>query len=74
MLNLVADGSQLAVLVMLESLVPSMADELSQSFHDSFGSEIRVVPIDRMQRSGGPHWPPVHAHPRVSGGAYSFKF
>lgn len=49
-LNLLADGNELPVLVLLGSLLPSMAEELSKEFQDSFGTELRVLPIARIKR------------------------
>ena len=50
LLSLFADGTQLPVLVMLESLVPSMAAELSDNIRDAFNGEVRVIPIDRITK------------------------
>lgn len=50
-INLLADGTTLPILVMPESLVPSMADELQMQMGKGIDREIRVLPIDRVKHT-----------------------
>ena len=50
-INLLADGETLPILVMPESLVPSVAQQLQESMEKGTSREIRVIPIDRIDHN-----------------------
>lgn len=50
-LTLLADGKTLPILVMPDSLLPSMAVRLQENIGKIYNGEIRVIPIDRIERS-----------------------
>jgi hypothetical protein len=50
-INLLADGTTLPILVMPESLVPSMAAELQMQMGKGINREVRVLPIDRLNHT-----------------------